>query len=158
VLDGAGMATFQVTARAWFEQSLYDAIRRGEYLDHKTICKYWTVARDRIYGDTVEWFAEMEAEWTMKPHYYRANFRFYNYPYVYAQMFVYALYQKYREQGEEFVPRFKKILSAGSSVSPVEIGKIVGSDITDPDFWKLGMKQYEHFAEELETIVKLKTR
>jgi oligoendopeptidase F len=158
VLDGAGMATFQVTARAWFEQSLYDAIRRGEYLDHKTICKYWAVARDRIYGDTVEWFAEMEAEWTMKPHYYRANFRFYNYPYVYAQMFVYALYQKYREQGEEFVPKFKKILSAGSSVSPVEIGKIVGSDITDPDFWKLGMKQYEHFAEELETIVKLKTR
>ncbi len=154
VLDGAGMTTFQVTARAWFEQSLYDAIKRGEYLDYKTICKYWTAARNKIYGDTVEWFDEMEAEWTMKPHYYFANFRFYNYPYVYAQMFVYALYQKYLEEGEEFVPKFKKILSAGSSISPIEIAKIVGLDITDPDFWKLGMKQYEHFVKELEKIVK----
>jgi len=154
VLDEAGMATFQVTARAWFEKSLYNAIKQEEFLDYKTICKYWISARDKIYGGTVEWFDEMEAEWTMKPHYYMANFRFYNYPYVYAQMFVYALYRKYLEEGKGFVPKFKKILSAGSSISSVEIGKIVGLDVTDPSFWKLGMKQYEHFIEELEKIVK----
>ena len=153
VLDGAGMVAFQVTARAWFEQDLYDAIKKGEYLDYKTICKYWIAARNKIYGDTVEWFDQMEAEWTMKPHYYMANFRFYNYPYVYAQLFVYALYQKYLEEGVEFVPKFKKILSAGSSISPFEIGRIVDLDITDPDFWKLGLKQYERFVRELEQIV-----
>jgi oligoendopeptidase F len=152
VLDEAGMATFQVSARAWFEQGLYDAIKRGEYLDYKTICNYWTAARDKIYGDTVEWFDVMEAEWTIKPHYFLANFRFYNYPYVYAQMFVYALYQKYLEEGRKFVPKFKKILSAGSSTSPTEIGKTVGFDITDPSFWKLGMKQFEHFVKELEKL------
>jgi oligoendopeptidase F len=153
VLDEAGMSAFQVTARAWFEQSLYDAIKREEFLDYKTICKYWTTARNKIYGDTVEWFDVMEAEWTMKPHYYFANFRFYNYPYVYAQMFVYALYQKYREQGKRFVPKFKKILSAGSSISPKEIAKTVDLDTTDPDCWKLGMRQYEHFIEELEKTI-----
>jgi len=153
VLDGAGMVAFQVTARAWFEQSLYSAIKQGEYLNYETICKHWTNARNRIYGDVVEWFNEMRAEWTMKPHYYMANFRFYNYPYVYAQLFVYALYQKYLEEGRKFVPKFKKVLSAGGSISPVEIGKIVGLDITNPDFWKLGMKQFEHFFEELEKIV-----
>ena len=150
VLDQAGMVIFQVTARAWFEQDLYDAIKRGEYLNHETICKYWTSARDRVYGDSVEWFNEMKAEWTMKPHYYMANFRFYNYPYVYAQLFVYALYQKYLEEGKKFVPKFKKALSAGSSVSPVEIGRMVNLDVTDVGFWKLGMKRYEHFLQELE--------
>ncbi|MHA1555851.1 MAG: M3 family oligoendopeptidase [Candidatus Heimdallarchaeota archaeon] len=154
VLDGAGMAAFQVTARAWFEQDLYDAIKRGEYLDFKTISKYWTKNRDRIYGDDIEWLDEMEAEWTMKGHYYMSNFRFYNYPYVYAQMFVYALYQKYIEEGKDFVPKFKKVLSAGSSLSPIEIGKLVGLDVTDPDFWKLGMKRFEHFVNELEKLVK----
>jgi oligoendopeptidase F len=152
VLDEAGMAIFQVTARAWFEQSLYDAIKREEFLDYKTICKYWTTARNKIYGDTVEWFDVMEAEWTMKPHYYLPNFRFYNYPYVYAQMFVYALYQKYVEQGKKFVPKFKKILSAGSSISPEEIAKTVSLDVTDPECWKLGMKQFKHFIEELEKM------
>ncbi len=154
VLDGAGMAAFQVTARAWFEQDLYDAIKRGEYLDFKTISKYWTKNRDRIYGDAIEWSDEMEAEWTMKGHYYMPNFRFYNYPYVYAQMFVYALYQKYIEEGKDFVPKFKKVLSAGSSLSPIEIGKLVGLDVTDPDFWKLGMKRFEYFVDELEKLVK----
>lgn len=150
VLDGAGMVIFQVTARAWFEQSLYDAIRRGEYLNHKTICGHWTAARNKVYRDSVDWFKEMDAEWTMKPHYYMANFRFYNYPYVYAQLFVYALYRKYIEEGKKFVPRFKKALSAGSSISPVQIGEIFGLDITKPDFWKLGIDQFEHFIKELE--------
>jgi oligoendopeptidase F len=154
VLDGAGMATFQVTARVWFEQSLYDAVKRGEFLDYKAICRLWTAARDRIYGDAVEWFDVMEAEWTMKPHYYMANFRFYNYPYVYAQMFVYALYQKFLDEGKAFVPKFKQVLSAGSSISPVEVGKIVGLDVTDPSFWELGLKQYERFVGELEKITK----
>lgn len=153
VLDEAGMAAFQVTARAWFEQSLYDAIKQGEFLEYKTICKKWTTARNRIYGNAVEWFDEMEAEWTMKPHYYIANFRFYNYPYVYAQMFVYALYQKYIEEGKNFVPKFKKALSTGSSISPIEIGKTVNLDVTTPEFWKLGIKRFKHFVEDLEKIV-----
>jgi oligoendopeptidase F len=154
VLDVAGSVIFKVCARAWFEQVLYDAIKKGEYLNYETICKYWTAARNKVFRDSVEWFAEMEAEWTVTPHYYLANFRFYNYPYVYAQLFVYALYQKYLEEGAKFVPKFKKVLSAGSSVSPVEIGRMLGLDVADPRFWNLGMKQYEHFIEELERIVK----
>jgi oligoendopeptidase F len=153
VLDEAGMTTFQVTARLWFEQALYHSIQQGEYLDYPTICRHWTQARDRIYGDAVVWFPEMEAEWTMKPHYYMANYRFYNYPYVYAQMFVYALYERYLEEGKAFVPKLVKALSAGSSVSPLEIGRIVGLNVADRGFWKGGLKVFERFIVDLEKIV-----
>ncbi len=152
VLDEAGMTTFQVTSRVWFEQSLYDSIQKGDYLEYSTICKHWTAARDRVYGDAVEWFEEMKAEWTMKPHYYMANYRYYNYPYVYAQMFVYALYKKYLEEGPRFVPKFKKALSEGSRVSPTELGKTVGLDVTTPDFWELGIKRVAAFVDELERL------
>ena len=153
VLDESGMTTFQVTARVWFEQALYASIQKGEYLDYPTICRHWTKARDRIYGDAVAWFPEMEAEWTMKPHYYMANYRFYNYPYVYAQMFVYSLYERYLEEGKAFVPKLEKALSAGSSVSPLEIGKIVGLNVADPSFWNGGLKVYERFIVDLERNV-----
>ncbi|RJS76587.1 hypothetical protein CW667_05095 [Candidatus Bathyarchaeota archaeon] len=153
ILDGAGRVIFSVSARAWFEKQIYDAIKRGEYLNHETICKYWVAARDKAYGDTVEWFNEMLSEWSITPHYFMANFRFYNYPYVYAQLFVYALYQKYREEGQAFVPKMKQILSAGSSLSPAEIGKIAGFDISTREFWQIGIKQYEHFIKELEKII-----
>jgi len=150
VLDDAGQAAFQVSARVWFEQDLYKAVENGENLDGKTISKYWCAGRDKIYGDSVEWLDEMNWEWTMKPHYYIPNFRFYNYPYVYAQLFVYALYQTYKKEGKKFVPKFKKLLAAGGSLSPEEIGALVGLDITKQDFWELGIKQYEAFVNEFE--------
>ncbi len=152
ILDEAGMATFQVSARVWFEQSLYDSIEDSVHLDGETISKLWCNARNRIYGDAVEWFDEMRWEWAMKPHYYIPNFRFYNYPYVYAQLFVYALYQIYKKEGVEFIKKFKKILSVGSTLSPKEVGEIIGFDITKPEFWELGMKQYEYFVKELESL------
>jgi oligoendopeptidase F len=153
VLDGASIFIFQIASWALFERSLYDAVKRGEFLDYKTICRYWVEARTKINGDTVDFLGEAEAAWIPVPHYYMPNFRFYNYPYTYAQLFVYALYERYLKEGKEFVPKFKRALLAGCSISPVEIGKIVGLDVTDAHFWELGLKQYERFVEELEKIV-----
>ncbi len=153
VLDEAGMTAFQVTARVWFEQSLYDAIEKGEYLDYQTICKLWTEARKRIYGDAVEWLPEMEAEWAMKPHYFMANYRFYNYPYVYAQMFVYSLYERYLVEGTSFVSKLVALLSAGSSKSPLELAADIGFDLAASDFWRGGVKVFERFVGDVEGVL-----
>lgn len=91
-------------------------------------------ARDKIYGDSVEWLDEMKWEWTMKPHYYMANYRSYNYPYVFAQLFVFALYRLYKEEGNSFVPKLKTILATGSSRSPRELAAQLGFAITDEAF------------------------
>ena len=68
VLDEAGMAVFQVSARYWFEENLYNAIENDEYLDGQTISKYWMKGREKIYGDSIDFFEELKWEWTMKPH------------------------------------------------------------------------------------------
>ena len=150
VLDEFGMAAFQVSARVFFEQSMYDAIERGEFLDGETVAKLWVAARDTIYGDSVEWLGVMKWEWTMKPHYYIANYRFYNYPYVFAQLFVFALYRLYKEHGKSFVPKLKKLLAARSSKTPRELAAELGFDITEETFWQKGMKQAEEFIGMLE--------
>jgi len=152
-LTAGGGGIFFASACMWFEQSLYDAIEKGEYLDGNTISKYWCAARDRIFEDFVDWFDEMKVNWVVIPHFYFPNDRFYNYPYVYAQLFVYALYQTYKQKGKEFVPKFKKFLSAGGSLSPEELGKIVGMNITEPDFWQFGMNQFKEFVDELEKLI-----
>jgi len=150
ILDEFGMAAFQVSARVFFEQSMYDTIKRGEFLDGKTVAKLWVTARHKIYGSAVDWLDVMKWEWTMKLHYYIANYRFYNYPYVFAQLFVFALYRLYKEQGESFAPKLKRLLAAGSSKSPRELASEVGLDITDETFWEKGMKQAEQFIDMLE--------
>ncbi|MHA1191141.1 MAG: M3 family metallopeptidase [Promethearchaeota archaeon] len=153
ILDDAGQAAFQVSARFWFETSLYDAIKNGKNLDGETVSEFWCAGRDKIYGESVEWFDEMIWEWTMKGHYYIPNFRYYNYPYVLAQLFVYALYRVYKTEGKEFNPKFIKLLSLGGSQSLEDLGKLVGFDITKPEFWELGIKQYEDFVNQLENLI-----
>jgi len=153
VMDEFGMAAFQVSARAFFEQSMYENIEQGKFLDGETVAKLWVRARDEIYGDSVEWLDVMKWEWTMKLHYYLANYRFYNYPYVYAQLFVFALYKLYKEEGKAFIPKLKKILSSGSSKSPRDLAKEIGFDITKEAFWEKGMEQAREFIELLEKTI-----
>ena len=153
ILDEAGMTIFQVTARVWFEQALYASIEQGEFW----ITRQFVATGPRVgtaFSATQSLGCpEMKAEWTMKPHYYMANYRFYNYPYVYAQMFVYALYERYLQEGKAFVPKLVKALSAGGSISPTEIGEIFGLNVVAPEFWSGGLKVFEHFIVDLEKII-----
>ncbi len=147
VIDEFGEAAFQVSARVFFETYLYEAIENGEFLDGEKISDLWVKAREKIYGDAVEWLPEMRYWWTMKLHFYLPNYRYYNYPYVYAQLFVYAMYKLYKEQGKNFVPRLKSLLAAGSSKSPRELAAEIGFDITKQEFWQKGIDQFAEFIE-----------
>lgn len=153
ILDEFGMTAFQVSARVFFEQSMYDTIEQGKFLDGETVAKLWVTARDKIYDGSVDWLDVMKWEWTMKPHYYIANYRFYNYPYVFAQLFVFALYRLYKEQGRSFVPKLKKLLATGSSKSPHDIAVELGFDVTEVVFWEKGMRQAEEFISMLEDAI-----
>ncbi|MFW9979733.1 MAG: M3 family metallopeptidase, partial [Candidatus Thorarchaeota archaeon] len=147
VLDEFVAAAYQVSARVFFESSIYEAIEKNKLLDGESISKLWLEARDKIFGDAVEWIPEDKFWWTMKLHFYIPNYRYYNYPYVYAQLFVFAMYRLYKEQGKEFVPKLKNLLAAGSSKSPRELAAEIGFDITKEDFWQKGIDQFSEFVE-----------
>jgi oligoendopeptidase F len=134
---------------------LYKTIEDGELLDADKACQLWTAAKARIFGDSVDWSQSphMEYEWARIPHHFIPNYRFYNWPYSFAQMLVYALYESYKEGNPEFMNQFKKLLSAGSSMSPKDQIAMVGHDITDPKFWELGAKQANRFLDELKKLI-----
>ncbi len=153
VLDEFGMTAFQVSARVFFEKSMYDAVEQGKFLGGENIAELWMSARDKIYGNSVDWLDVMKWEWTMKPHYYMANYRFYNYPYVFGQLLVFALYQVYRKEGRNFVPKLKMFLASGSSRSPRELAAEMGFDINTEEFWKKGIAQAKEFVDTLESVL-----
>ncbi|MCW3980737.1 MAG: hypothetical protein NWF11_04615, partial [Candidatus Bathyarchaeota archaeon] len=79
--------------------------------------------------------------------------RFYNYPYVYANLFVFALYKLYKEEGNAFIPKLKRILAAGSSRSPRDLAAELGFDIREESFWGKGMEQAREFIDLLERTI-----
>jgi oligoendopeptidase F len=60
-----------------------------------------------------------------------------------------SLYQRYREEGKYFVPRFLKILAYGVSSGCQDILSEAGIDMADPDFWRSGFRGIERMIDEL---------
>ena len=133
-------------------RSVADEIQAGKYLDGAAISELWMRSQLRLYGDTVEFMPESKWDWARFPHHFFAETRFYEYPYVFAQLFVFALYRMYQEQGEAFKPQLNTLLSAGSSRSAAQLAAELGFDISQDEFWQKGMDQAEEFLEQLEKL------
>ncbi|MHA2214538.1 MAG: hypothetical protein ACXACY_01340 [Candidatus Hodarchaeales archaeon] len=63
-----------------------------------------------------------------------------------------SLYNKYKKEGEKFVPQFKEFLSAGGSESSLELGKSMGIDLESKEFWQQGIKEFEAILKETKEL------
>jgi len=84
------------------------------------------------------------------PHIYQTPF--YVYAYAFGQLLVFALYQQYKKEGDNFKPKLIQILSAGGSVAPVELLKDAGIDVTKAAFWQGGFDVVAGLVKQLEEI------
>ena len=83
--------------------------------------------------------------WSYIPHF--INTPGYVYAYAYGQLLALSVYERYEQQGPDFVPRYLELLAAGGSRSPEELGRIVEVDLTDPGFWDAGLDLVERQLE-----------
>ena len=63
-----------------------------------------------------------------------------------------ALVQKYKQEGEAFVPKYLDMLSAGGSEAPHVLLSRMDVDVTDPGFWELGLKLLSDMVAEAEAL------
>ncbi|MFX0021410.1 MAG: M3 family oligoendopeptidase [Candidatus Hermodarchaeota archaeon] len=106
-----------------------------------------------MFGDSIENINEEYANYCfVVPHFLQVPF--YVYAYNMANLLVISIYQLYLEQKEEFVPKYLKLLSIGSSLSPEEMLAEIGINLNDPTFWEKGVKYLSDKIDELEELVK----
>ena len=131
-----------------FELQAHQAVREGKppsVLDEL----YYESLREQ-FGDSVEVTDEFRREWIIIPHMFLTPF--YCYSYSFGQLLVLSLYQKFKEQGEAFIPGYVRLLEYGGSARPQRILAEVGVDIDDAEFWRGGFRIVEHMLDELEAL------
>lgn len=129
-----------------FEQQAHDAVRHGASAGE--LSELYLTGLQEQFGDSVELPEEFRLEWVSIPHIYQTPF--YCYAYSFGQLLVLALYERYRQEGEAFVPGYLDLLATGGSARPQEILQRVDVDIADPDFWRGGFRVIEHLLDRLE--------
>jgi oligoendopeptidase F len=136
-IEGSIATVFRQVAMNRFEDLAHTTRRSEGELALDRINALWGQSQEELLGDAVEITAGYRSWWSYVPHF--INTPGYVYAYAYGQLLALAVYARYEEQGEAFVPAYLDLLSAGGSRPPEELGRIVGVDLTDPGFWDTGL-------------------
>jgi len=117
-----------------FEMKAHQMLEEGKTIDE--ISKVYLQDLRKQLGPKVEVDEIFAYEWCYIPHIFHTPF--YCYAYAFGNLLTLALYETYKEKGPAYADKIVEMLAKGGSLSPLEIIKAVGADITSEKFWQGG--------------------
>ncbi len=151
-IEGSIATVFRQVAMNRFEDLVHTERRETGELALDRINALWGESQEELLGDAVEVTEGYRTWWSYVPHFIHTPG--YVYAYAYGQLLALAVYGRYEEEGEAFVPAYLELLSAGGSRSPEELGAIVGVDLADPAFWDRGLDLVERQLDRAEAAAR----
>ena len=151
-IEGSIATVFRQIAMNQFEARMHNERREAGELSLDRIGDLWQQSQEELLGDAVEVTEGYRSWWSYVHHF--VSVPGYVYAYAYGQLLALAVYGRYEEEGESFVPAYIDLLSAGGSRSPEELGEIVGIDLADPGFWDSGLALVERQLDAAEQAAK----
>ena len=122
-----------ILSRYLFETAVF-ANRETRFMDAPALCDMMLTAQKQAYGDGLDPEQLHPYMWVCKSHYYGPTF--YNFPYAFGGLFARGLYARYLEEGESFLPKYKKLLHTTTVATAEDTAKVAGIDLTDKAFWR----------------------
>ena len=140
-----------IYSRFLFEKSVFEA-RKESSLTVEKIKELMLKAQREAYGDGLDPEYLHPYMWAWKPHYYDANYNYYNFPYSFGLLFAKGLYAEYLNKGNSFTSEYERLLSITGKNKIADITKEVGIDIHNKEFWRNSLKTIE---EDIEYFIEL---
>lgn len=146
ILESDLMSSTQVIvdiySRFLFEDELFKRREQGS-LSVNELKKLMLEAQKKAYGEGLDENYLHPYMWVCKPHYYSADYNYYNFPYAFGLLFSKGLYALYLERGETFVKEFEQLLAATGKNNLAEVAKKININLHAVDFWKNSLKLIE---------------
>jgi oligoendopeptidase F len=151
-IEGSIATVFRQVAMNRFEDLVHSSRRDEGELSVERFGELWAQSQEELLGDAVDVTEGYRTWWSYVPHFIATPG--YVYAYAYGQLLALAVYGRYEQEGEAFVPKYLDLLGAGGSRSPEELGAIVGVDLADPGFWDRGLDLVERKLDAAEQAAK----
>lgn len=140
-----------IYSRYLFETAVFEN-REQSFMFSKDLEEMMLSAQKEAYGDGLDQSYLHPYMWACKPHYYSTGLSFYNFPYAFGGLFSKGLYAIYQEKPEGFVEKYQELLRATTVSSVEDTAKVLGVDVSTPEFWK---KALAEVAESIEAFIAL---
>ncbi len=133
-----------------FEVSAHDIISENNATTIDELADLYLGNLKEQFGDSVKITDDFKYEWLYIPHIYHSPF--YCYAYSFGNLLVMSLYQQYKNEGKDFIPKYTRILSSGGTKKPEDLLMDEGIDITKESFWQKGFDLVNDKIAELRSI------
>ncbi len=152
-LENAFATIFRQVQYVNFEKAVHQSFYEWNQLTYKDLNKLWRYEQLKMSADTIEYDVPeyKECTWSQIPHIFAVPF--YCYAYAFGNILSFALYQKYRQESQNFIPKYKQILSKWGSMPPKELMSTVWIDISSKQFYNNWLKTIQDMLEEFESLV-----
>jgi oligoendopeptidase F len=149
-LTGATQVIVDIYSRYLFEKEVFER-RAAAELSADDLCEIMSRAQKATYGDGLDQRYLHPYMWTWKPHYYRSDLNFYNFPYAFGLLFGTGLYAIFKQRGPSFVADYKALLASTGEAYAADLAARFGIDIRSQEFWKSSLavieKRIQRFIE-----------
>ena len=149
-LESFRATVFRQTMFAEFELMTHRYVEGGGTLTADWLCKTYDELNSKYFGPDMTHDDMIQYEWARIPHFYTP---FYVYQYATGFSAAVAISTRILSEGEKAVEDYKKFLSTGGSMYPVDELKIAGVDMTSPKPVEDAMKVFEELIDEFEALV-----
>lgn len=141
---------FRQIAAYNFEFELHNEFRKQGYLSLENIGKIFNYHMKSYLGSRFVFDDDSSLGWVSWGHF---RSPFYVYSYAMGLLCAQAMQAELRKN-PEFISSIKEFYSTGSSLSPVDIFKKMGMDITQPEFWQKGIDEIKDLLQETKKLAK----
>ena len=148
LLDGFRGTVFRQTMFAEFERESHAMAERGEALTAESLNAVYSKLNATYYSAMVQ-EQMLESEWMRIPHFYRA---FYVYKYATGFSAAMALATAIRKEGAPAVERYRRFLSLGGSMHPIDLLKEAGVDMSRPEAVDSALCEFDRLVEQYESL------
>ncbi len=112
---------------AAYQREVYKLVDEGSSVQAETLSGIMRDTLQKFWGDAVELGEGAELTWMRQPHYYMG---LYSYTYSAGLTIATQMCKRIENEGDGAIEDWKKVLAAGSTLTPVELAALAGIDIT----------------------------
>jgi oligoendopeptidase F len=150
-LSDAAQVVVDIASRYLFEKEVFERRAESE-LSADDFCEIMVRAQKETYGAGLEARYLHPYMWAWKPHYYRTDLSFYNFPYAFGLLFGLGLYAIYQERGPAFLPEYDELLRGTGEGTAADLAARFGIDIRQRSFWEASLSVIEQRIERYRTL------
>lgn len=147
-LDDIIATVFRQVAMNRFEDAIHRHRAQHGELTVEDFSRYWLQTQQQMFRSSLELTEDYGLWWSYIPH--LLHVPGYVYAYAFGELLALALYEQYRREGQEMVPRYRELLAAGGSQPPELLLRQFGVEVHSKEFWRQGLEVIERLIAQAE--------